>query len=103
MQVIRQRIVDGVDVGVAQQFFVRSVRFGNAESRAARRALPTSREAIATISVPCLLHGGYYLLKADCGHTQNAPANFGHVKEAFQPAENALAGNAHSTRCMIWS
>ena len=59
MQVIRQRIVDRVDIGVRQQFLVGAVGAGNARDRA-RPVLPwrESREAMAAISHElALLHG----------------------------------------------
>jgi hypothetical protein len=48
VQVVGQRIVDGIDLGIGQQLFVGSVGARDREAAAAARALSMDREAMAT-------------------------------------------------------
>ena len=76
VQVIGQRVVDRVDVRIGQQFFVRAVGLGDAQSFRPRlgpgpdraRRWPRSRSCAAA------LHGRNDFLDADLGRAQNSPA-----------------------------
>ena len=64
VHLVGQRIVDGVDVGVGEQLFVRPVCLGDAELRRASLALARSREAMASTVVnwPCCMAGRTFLI-----------------------------------------
>src|ERR1017187_2662595 len=80
MEMIGKRIVDGVDIRVSDEFFVRTVSRGNAES--GRRLLGLRQAAGCDGDDPgvlALLHGGNDFL-ADAGGAENSPAELaGHV------------------------
>ena len=51
VHLVGQGIVDGVDVGIGEQFFVRAVGLGDAQLRGCAWALARSREAMASTVV----------------------------------------------------
>jgi hypothetical protein len=74
MQLIGQRIVDGVDVGIGEQLLVRAVGRGNAEFRR-----PLSRALVEVARCDgcdggelALLHGGDHFFEADVGGAEHA-------------------------------
>ncbi len=78
VQVIRQRIVDRVDLGIGDQLVVRAVRARNAERRRGRARLARrSRDAMATTR-ECggRLHRRNHLGQRDVRRAENAPANW---------------------------
>ena len=80
VQVVRQRVVDGVDVGVGEQLFVRSVGLRDAQRRGRGRcAFSRSRDAIAVTSRPlAALHGRDDFVGRDLRDAEHAPTNFAH-------------------------
>ena len=75
VELIGKRIVDGVDIGVGEKFFVRAVSRGNAMGG---RCLLSLREIAGCdgddAGVLALLHGGDDFLEADGGGAENSPA-----------------------------
>ena len=75
VQVVGQRDVHGVDVGIGQQGLVRSVRPRDAQLRATARRGASSREAIAT-TLPRVPRRtpGIHFSRRDDGGREDAPA-----------------------------
>jgi hypothetical protein len=75
MKLIGKRIVDSVDIGVGEKFFVRAVGRGNAEGR---RGFLSFRKIAGcdgdNTGVLSLLHGRDHLLETDGGGAENSPA-----------------------------
>jgi hypothetical protein len=63
VQLVGQRIVDRVDVGVGEQLLIRAIGGGNLELLGRSLAFATSREAIAAtvVSSPCCIAGITFL------------------------------------------
>ena len=80
VEVIGQRIVDGVDIGVGEKFFIRAVGRGNAQGGCRLLGLrKTARCDGDDTGVLASLHGGDDFL-GRCGGAENSPAQLaGHV------------------------
>ena len=79
VQVIRQRIVDGVDAVVGEQLLVRPVGFRDAQFRRRRaRLLEIPRGDRGDLRPLATLHGRDDLLDRDLGGAEHAPPNLAH-------------------------
>jgi hypothetical protein len=78
MQLVGQRVVDGLDLRIGQQFFVRSVSVGDAQrARCFLGLVVVARSDGSHLAPLTLLHGRDDLLHPDGGRAQNSPSNFG--------------------------
>ena len=76
MEMVGQRIVDGVDVGVGQQLFVGAVGGGNAErGRGLLRLGQIARGDGNDGGMFALLHAGDHFFQANVGGAEDSPAN----------------------------
>jgi hypothetical protein len=79
MQVVGQRIVDCLDLGIGEQSFIRVVSFGNAErSRGFARAIASARGDRADLAPFTFLHSRKYFLRPDASRAEHAPDDFLH-------------------------
>src|SRR5579863_1188463 len=103
---IGQGVVDGVDLGVGQQFIIRTVCLWNAQRTRRFSGLPqVARGDGGDLRILAPLHGGNDLLDGDQGCAQNAPAYFWHVEfillddpaDAASRAQNRSIGSRNRT------
>src|SRR6266700_7653953 len=79
MQVIGKWIINSVNVGVSEQFFVRAIHMGNAQLRCRSCALfQVARYYGIKFDVFALLHGGNNFADANIGSTEDSPAYLVH-------------------------
>ena len=93
VQMVRQRIVDGVDVLVGEQLLVRSVRLRNAQfRRRSLRLLEISRRDGRDFRPLATLHGRDDLVGRDLGHAEHAPTNLAHCWRFYADPRVAVTG-----------
>ena len=103
VQMVRQRVVDGVDLRIGEQFLVRPVGLLDAKrgggclrpGEIARRDRRDGREV-------ALLHRGNHLPRGDAGDAEDSPSESSHLFFSYQSASspinraNASAGRSSS-------
>src|SRR5271157_55680 len=74
VKLIGERVVDRLDLGIPQEFIIRSIGLGDAE-RAGRGFgfVPVTRGDRQNLTPLSLLHGRYHLLNRNLGSAQNPP------------------------------
>src|ERR1043165_9911209 len=76
---IGQRIVDGVDIGIGEQFLVGSVSLRDAQfARGGLRASEVARGDAGDLAVSAVLHGWDHAVDRDAGGAQDAPTDLLH-------------------------
>src|SRR5207249_7883001 len=89
MQMIRKWIVNSVNVGVCQQFFVRTIRLGDTQLYCCSSALfQIARCNGIELDEFALLHGGNNFADANIGSAEDSPAYFVHDVVPFWNEES---------------
>ena len=79
VQMVRQRIVDGVDIGIVQQIVVRAVRLGDAQLVGRRPGLlAVARGDRGDGRELPFLHGRNHLARRDPRDTEHSPSESSH-------------------------
>ena len=100
MQMIRQRIVNRINVGIGQQLLIRAIRLGDsqfASHRSGSVAVARAYGGHVTMFPP--LHGGNHFLGTNIGSAENTPTDFCHGCEnlCLIVLGNAFVNNAERT------
>ena len=100
---IRQRIIDGLNLRIRQQFFIRAVRMRNGKlfRRFFRRVQFSGRNRVNVAESPDL-HARNHLLPRNFRRAENAPFHFvHHVENLLEIKENTRSDTLESLTAML--
>lgn len=84
VEVIGEGVIDGVDIGIGEEFLVGAVGAGDAELVGGGAGLGEFAGGDGEdLTMLALLHGGDDFIETDFGGTEDAPTDYGHEESPF--------------------